>query len=77
MASLVGPNYDSSGDESDKPTATTFTSATKLVAAPEVNIEVWSFPDQNIPIYSTNIPLTGPYESATNRRHWDINRFNL
>ncbi|KUL88034.1 hypothetical protein ZTR_03870 [Talaromyces verruculosus] len=39
MTSLVGANYDSSGDESDKPTTTTFTSATKLVAAPEVNIE--------------------------------------
>ena len=48
MASLVGANYDSSGDESDKPTTATFTSATKLVAAPEVNIEVWSFTHPNI-----------------------------
>jgi pre-mRNA-processing factor 17 len=45
MASLVGANYDSSDDESEKPT-TTFTSATKLVVAPEVNIEVWSFNHQ-------------------------------
>lgn len=43
MASLVGANYDSSGDESEKPPTTTFTSATKIVAAPEVNVEVWSF----------------------------------
>lgn len=41
MASFLGANYDSSSDDEKKPD-TTFTSATKLVAAPEVNVEVWS-----------------------------------
>ncbi|QKX53742.1 uncharacterized protein TRUGW13939_00822 [Talaromyces rugulosus] len=38
MASLLGANYDSSSDDEKKPN-TTFTSATTLVAAPEVNVE--------------------------------------
>jgi hypothetical protein len=45
MASLLGANYDSSSDDEKKPN-TTFTSATTLVAAPEVNVEVWSPPPQ-------------------------------
>lgn len=43
MASLLGANYDSSSDDEKKPSAA-FTSATTLVAAPEVNVEVWSPP---------------------------------
>lgn len=46
MASLVGTNYDSSSDdEAKKPTPTTtssFTAATKIDAAPDVIVEVWS-----------------------------------
>lgn len=54
MASLVGANYDSSGDESDKHTTTSFTPATNLVAAPEVNIEVWSLHHETVSIYQLN-----------------------
>jgi hypothetical protein len=41
MASLLGANYDSSGDEDERSKLPAFTSATKIVAAPEVNVEVW------------------------------------
>lgn len=44
MASLLGTNYESSDDEtpSTAPKPAEATSATKIVAAPEVNTEVWS-----------------------------------
>ena len=45
MASLLGASYDSSDDEnpSTSPNAPPqATPATKIVAAPEVNTEVWS-----------------------------------
>lgn len=45
MASLLGAGYDSSDDENPSiaPSAVPQeTSATKIVAAPEVNTEVWS-----------------------------------
>ena len=41
MASLLGAAYDSSDDETHQ---TQPPAATKVVAAPEVNTEVWSLP---------------------------------
>ena len=38
MSSLLGPGYESS----DEDTAPNVNTATKIVAAPEVNTEVWS-----------------------------------
>jgi hypothetical protein len=42
MASLLGADYNSSDDDATTPQVATATSATKVVAAPEVNTEVWS-----------------------------------
>ena len=46
MASLLGAGYDSSDDEkttsSQPPATAAAASAAKIVAAPEVNTEVWS-----------------------------------
>ena len=45
MASLLGAGYESSDDDTTKATAQAqpaVPSATKIVAAPEVNTEVWS-----------------------------------
>lgn len=43
MASLLGADYESSDDETARPQSqTTVPTATKIVAAPEVNTEVWS-----------------------------------
>lgn len=50
MASLLGASYDSSSDDEVKPTTHTLTAATEIVAAPEVNVEVWS------PLSSINLP---------------------
>lgn len=41
MASLLGAGYDSSDDDATVPNPSV-TTATKIVAAPEVNTEVWS-----------------------------------
>ena len=41
MASLLGAGYDSSDDDATAPKPSV-TTATKIVAAPEVNTEVWS-----------------------------------
>lgn len=50
MASLLGAGYESSDDDSNAPK--TQLPATKVVAAPEVNTEVWS-PDWLVPGHST------------------------
>jgi hypothetical protein len=42
MASLLGADYNSSDDDATTPEVATATPATKVVAAPEVNTEVWS-----------------------------------
>lgn len=43
MASLLGADYESSDDETARSQSqTTVPTATKIVAAPEVNTEVWS-----------------------------------
>jgi hypothetical protein len=42
MASLLGVGYDSSDDDATTPQVATATPATKVIAAPEVNTEVWS-----------------------------------
>lgn len=49
MTSLLGTNYDSSSDDEVKQSAPAVTAATKVVAAPDVNVEVWSPAPTRIP----------------------------
>lgn len=49
MASLLGADYDSSSDDEVKKSTPAVTAATQLVAAPDVNVEVWSPAPTRIP----------------------------
>jgi hypothetical protein len=46
MSALLGAGYDSSDDDATVMPNSSVTAATKVVAAPEVNTEVWS-PDNH------------------------------
>jgi hypothetical protein len=48
MSALLGAGYDSSDDDATAMPNSSVTTATKVVAAPEVNTEVWS-PDNHPP----------------------------
>lgn len=56
MASLLGAAYDSSDDDATTPQVATATPATKVVAAPEVNTEVWSLEQPDF--FLLQYPLT-------------------
>lgn len=74
MASLLGANYESSDDEtpSTVPKPAEATNATKIIAAPEVNTEVWSLEASFHFIYDITVSsrtgcanrLTGPSSHA-------------
>jgi hypothetical protein len=55
MASLLGADYNSSDDDATTPQVATATPATKVVAAPEVNTEVWSLEQPDFYLLSKNL----------------------
>lgn len=68
MASLLGASYESSDDEtpSTVPKPAEATNATKIVAAPEVNTEVWSLEASFHFIYNITVsPWAGCANSST------------
>jgi hypothetical protein len=79
MASLLGAAYDSSDDDATTPQTQVApaTPATKVIAAPEVNTEVWSLePDSWSPLHQgdgTNNP-TGSSAHADDAGQHHIQR---
>lgn len=55
MASLLGADYYSSDDDATTPQVATATPATKVVAAPEVNTEVWSLEQPDLIFFPEKI----------------------
>lgn len=67
MASLLGADYYSSDDDATTPQVATATSATKVVAAPEVNTEVWSLKQPALIFFAKNFGILLHQGYGTNR----------